>query len=436
MLSVISAFEKIMGQIKPLKQIDSNITYLKPSYQLVGRILATDLYAQYNLPQLPLSAMDGYAIRAEDTKLASKQQPKLLQVIGISQAGKNFPKTIQPNQAVKIFTGAVIPKGSNAIAINEIVQIASNSNDVASTEIFVDRIVPNNLYIRPSGLDVKKGQLLLACNKKITSRDLALILATGQKKIAIQRKPEIAILSTGDELVELHPNSKLKPYQIYSSNSQVLASMIINWGGIPKILPSAPDQLPRLKQLLKKAAESDFIVTTGGASIGDKDFIRQGLDELKGILEFWKLAMRPGKPIIFGHILGTPLLGLPGNPVSVTIGAWVFLNAIMQRMQHQPVQFFDQKATLKRLAIDLPANNDRQEYMRAIEIPMDIEISKHNSPNNFILNRETMVRPQPSQDSSQLYLLAKSNGVIIRKAHDPMRKKGEMVAYVPFPPLL
>ena len=317
MLSVEEAQTRILNAMQPL-----------PAEQIaladaLGRVLADDVRSRRTQPPLAVSAMDGYAARAEDVATL----PARLRVIGYAPAGAAYDGVVGPGEAVRIFTGAPVPEGADTIVIQENTRADGEEIDV------VDGSAPKGRYVRPAGLDFGKGDALLGAGRSLTARDVGLAAAMNVPWLKVHRKPRVAILPTGDEVVM--PGDPVGPNQIVSSNGLALASFVAALGGVPIDLGIAPDSEDTLKVMAAGARGADILVTTGGASVGDHDLIKDVLGDIGLELDFWKIAMRPGKPLIFGTLNEVPILGLPGNPVSSMVCAIVFLGPALRRMQGQ-----------------------------------------------------------------------------------------------------
>ena len=412
-----------------------------------GRILAAPLASRLTLPEGDVSAMDGYAVNAADchaliSAYNSGQGQITLTRSGESAAGHPWTGRLGSGEAVRIFTGAVVPDGADAIILQEDV-IASAEQDGASITLTEAPITGR--FIRPAGLDVKAGTEILAAGTPLSARALALALSTGHAEAAFHARPRVGILSTGDELV--CPGETPGPGQIISSNAAYLAAFVAACGAIAVPLGIARDQpgamLARVRSVRdirdarsKRNARKghgvgdgplDLIVTTGGASVGVHDHIVSDLEDTttetakssKGELDFWKIAMRPGKPLIFGRVDGIPLLGLPGNPVSSAVCALIFLRpSILKLAGGAP----DKTLLTARLATRLPANDQRQDYLRA-----RLSHSGGDLP---------LITPFDRQDSSMISVLSRSDALLVRPPFDTARAIGDLVTALPIPPLL
>ncbi|HEY5347709.1 MAG TPA: molybdopterin molybdotransferase MoeA, partial [Rhizomicrobium sp.] len=310
MIGVDEAVTRIVAAFAPVESESLSIT------QAHGRVLAMDAIAGADQPPFPVSAMDGYALRADDAPP--------LRVIGRAAAGHPFIGTIGAGEAVRIFTGGVVPDGADTILIQEDAKTEGGTLSFAAP-------VRKDRHIRAAGLDFKKGDALARTGRRLTPRDLPLLAAGDIASVQMRRKPVIAFAATGDELSR--PGEVRKPGGITASSGPGLAALIEKWGGSPRDLGILPDRIEAMASLA--LIKADLIVTLGGASVGDADLVQS----LPGFnLDFWKVAMRPGKPLIFGKLGKTPLLGLPGNPVSSFVCAMLFLKPAIAAMLGAPHQ--------------------------------------------------------------------------------------------------
>ncbi len=381
----------------------------------LGYILAEDLVARLTLPPQAVSAMDGYAVRGEDVS----NLPCQLTRVAESAAGHPWFGTINAGQAVRVFTGAAIPDGADTIVIQEDVDPVAEENGV---DITVRSAEPVGHYIRPAGLDVTKGQIILHAGTQLSARAIGLANAAGLTEALVSLRPRIGVLSTGDELV--HPGTLPGPGQIVSSNASFLKGFLIASGAEVVDLGIVRDTPGAMLSSVRKAKNLDLIVTTGGASIGVHDHIVSDLNVSEGSeLNFWKIAMRPGKPLISGAVDGIPLIGLPGNAVSTAVCALVFLRpaiAHMGRDSRIALGSIDPIFKVP-LGVDLAANDHRQDYIRA-----NLQDSA----------RGQVILPAPRQDSSMLSVLATANALIVRPPHDLAKRAGELVDVLQIPALL
>lgn len=369
-----------------------------------GRVLAADLSARRSQPPVPVSAMDGYAVRAADLS----KLPARLSVVGAAPAGRRFDGAVGPGQAVRIFTGGSVPSGADAVVIQE--------NVVAEDGVFIrvlDGVSRPGANIRRAGLDFAAGDRLLTAGRRLSAPAIGLAAAMNLPELPVRRRPRVAILSTGDELVL--PGSPAGDDRIVASNGFALAAYVRAWGGEPVDLGIARDSIAELKSAAAKAEGCDLLVTSGGASVGEHDLIQRALGEVGFELEFWKVALRPGKPFIFGKIGAVPVLGLPGNPVSALVCALLFLRPAIDRLLGlDPPGFSEISASLGR---DLPANDQRQDYLRA---------SFARAASGSLV-----ATPFERQDSSMLSVLARADGLVIRPPNAPAGREGDPVRVLP-----
>ncbi|WP_281930654.1 molybdopterin molybdotransferase MoeA [Roseibium album] len=391
LMPVAEALEKLLSDVDAL---DTEFAGLD---QANGRALAENLLSRRTQPPFAASAMDGYAIRHLDVAGGGAQ----LEVIGEAPAGHGYTGSVGIGQAVRIFTGAPLPDGADTILIQE------NANRQES-RISVLAIPDKGAFVRPAGLDFQKDQVLLAPPLKLTYRHLALAAAMNYPLIPVVRRPKVAILATGDELVR--PGDEPGPDQIIASNHAGIAAMVEDCGGIPLDLGISPDDPVELASHVRRAitARADILVTLGGASVGDHDLVQEVLGQQGMDLAFWRIAMRPGKPLMAGKLGTTKVLGLPGNPVSSLVCGLLFLKPLLQKMLGYRADTTAPKQAI--LGQDIPENDRRQDYIRA---------TLHEDPDGRLV-----ATPFTKQDSSMLALLAKSGALIIRPPHAPAQSAG------------
>ncbi len=361
-----------------------------------GRVLAEDAVARMNQPPDPVSSMDGYAVKSADAAAPGAT----LRVAGTAPAGHPYGKTLTAGEAVRIFTGGVVPQGADSIVIQE-----DASTDGERVTFSVAAI--HNRHIRVAGLDFRTGDVLAPAGKRLTARDLSLIAAGDLAQVTVRRRPRVAIAATGDELSP--PGTPHPPGGIVASSGYALGAMVAAWGGAPVDLGIFQDTSDAISSIADKAKGADLIVTLGGASVGDHDLIQKALGPRGFALDFWKVAMRPGKPLIFGRLGATPLLGLPGNPVSTLVCALLFLKPAIAAMLGTAA---DTAPVAARLAKDLKENDGRQDYIRA-------RLALHDG--------ERVVEPFAIQDSSMMSVLARADALIVRAPRAPAAKAGDRV---------
>lgn len=385
MIPVAQALDHLFALVQPLS------VETVPLRRAHGRVLAETVLAQRTQPPFAASAMDGYAVKS-----AEVETDALFKVIGESAAGHGFSGTVGAGQAVRIFTGAPVPTGADFVVIQE---------DVTrrGTLITLNHGIGTAHNIRPAGTDFTQGTPLSA-PRRLSAGDVALLAAMNVAQVPVTRAPVVALISTGDELVM--PGEVPGDDQIIVSNTFGLAVLLEGLGAVPRILPIARDTPAALRQVLTLAAGADLIVTIGGASVGDHDLVAGVAAEMGMQQSFYKVAMRPGKPLMAGMLAGVPMIGLPGNPVSAMVCGTVFLAPVIRALQglgHAP-------APRRQMPLTAPleANGPRAHYMRAV-VDMD------------------GVADAGRQDSSLLSVLATSNALIVRPPDDPARMPGDVV---------
>ncbi len=365
-----------------------------------GRTLAHDVAALRTQPPFPASAMDGYAVRAAD--IASV--PARLTLIGESAAGRRFSGALAPGEAVRIFTGAPVPDGADTILIQE------NTRTEDGAVIALESETPGR-YVRRAGLDFSTGDVLLKQGRLLGPSELALAAAMNHPTLPVTRKPRVALLATGDELVR--PGEEIGPDQIVASNTFAVRAYAENAGAEVIDLGIAGDSFQAIEAAIRQArdAGADVLVTLGGASVGDHDLVQTALANEGMELGFWRIAMRPGKPLMHGRIGDMRILGLPGNPVSAIVCGLLFLVPLVRALSGD-AQAGDDRSELAVLASDLPENDNRQDYLRA-----RITGTTDGHP---------LVDAFGKQDSSMLRLLSDAQCLIIREPHAPAAKAGDM----------
>ena len=368
-----------------------------------GRILAEDIIALRTQPPFDASAMDGYAVRAADAVREAS-----LRVIGEVAAGRTAGTPVEPGTAIRIFTGAPVPPGADAILIQE--NAAPRGDGTISV---LEAAIPASA-IRPAGLDFAEGRLLLPAGTWLNPAALGLAAAGGHARVTVWKKPRVAVLATGDELVA--PGEMPGPGQIISSNSVALAALLAGAGADVTDLGIARDTREALEAALDRALalEPDLLVTIGGASVGDHDLVRPVLAGRGMDLAFWKIAMRPGKPMMAGRFGALRVLGLPGNPVSSYVTATVFAVPLVEALAARPLRDRTRSA---RLAHPLPENGERAHYMRA----------RHTGDTTGLATIEVF----ENQDSSLLGFLAAADCLVVRPAHAPAAPAGAIVTILP-----
>jgi molybdopterin molybdotransferase len=370
------------------------------------RVLAHDVAALRTQPPQAMSAMDGYAVRSADAADTTAR----LKVIGEVAAGRPFEKKIGAGEVVRIFTGGVIPEGADAVIIQEDTVVDGSS--IGITEAAVA-----GRHIRPAGVDFRKGDVLLAGGRRLTDRDLSLAAAMNYPELAVRRRPKVALLATGDELVM--PGSTPGPGQIVYSNGYALRALARAEGAETIDLGIAADTVQATTEGIRRARDSgaDVLITTGGASVGDHDLVKQSLEAEGVAMAFWQIAMRPGKPMMHGRLGPMRVIGLPGNPVSSYVCAYLFLVPLIRMLSGRKIIHHSSQTAL--LGRDLAANDHREDYLRA---------RLTERPDGALI-----ATPVDHQDSSLLGNLAAARALVIRPPFAPAAPAGSACTILRLP---
>jgi len=395
LMPVADALKRVLAGVHKLG------TEVVPLSKAAGRVLAEDVKARVSHPPADVSSMDGYAVRAADVVSV----PATLKLIGESSAGDGFAGSVGPGECARIFTGAPVPDGADAIVIQE-------DTDKDGDAITMKESSKAGRYIRPAGLDFKKDQVLLTQGMRLSARHIGLAAGMNVPQLTVYRKPKVALLGNGNELIE--PGNEVGPHQILNSNTVALMAFVAAIGGEPVDLGIARDTVESLKEKITAAQDCDLLVTMGGASVGDYDLVQQVLGGEGFDLDFYRIAMRPGKPLIFGHIGKQPVLGLPGNPVSVGVTSLVFLKPALEKMLGLSPE--DKPVATAILGSDLEENDRRQDYLRA-------RLS-------YAENGERIATPFNKQDSSMMATLAHADCLIVRSPHAEAIQQGSRVEII------
>ena len=396
MISVNNALETIITNAKNLKH--EKISILKS----LGRVSSDNVYAKIDNPPQNVSSMDGYAVRFSNLKTLHK---KPIKIIGESSAGKPYIKKINNFECIRIFTGASVPNNTNVILLQEKVLIKNNF--ITDTT----QVYNKNQYIRKKGSNFREKSLIIKKNNLVSARKIGLLISANHTEIKVFKKPKIAILATGNEIRKTNKNLK---NVIISSNTPLLISLLKSFGSEPYDLGIAKDSVKSLKNKLKNINDYNLLITTGGASVGKHDLVKDALIELGMKLIFWKIAMRPGKPLIFGKIKNTLVLGFPGNPVSTFVSTLIFAQPLINKYLNLNKPQDIKKGILTK---SLKMNDERQEYLRA---------------KTLYKNNNYYVTPFSIQDSSMTSYLSESNSLIIRKPYDKALKIGDKISIIIF----
>ena len=365
-----------------------------------GRVTAVPAAARLTQPPQDVSAMDGYALRAADGTQGAR-----LAVVGSAPAGHPWSGRLEAGQALRLFTGSIVPAGADAILLQE---DATAHDDV----VVVNETVQPGRHIRRAGQDFALGDMLIAAGKRLNARDIGLLAAGNHPWVAVHRRPRIAILATGDEIAL--PGEPIPPGGIVSSKSHALAALVHAAGGETMVLPVAPDSAAAIGTVADAVLGMDMLVSTGGASVGDHDLVRAALTARGLQTDFWQIAMRPGKPLMFGQLGRVAMLGLPGNPVSSLVCAILFLVPALARLSGLPAA--PPPVTRARLAAGLPANDHRADHLRAT-----LSVDDQGA---------MLVEAFARQDSAMLRTMAQADALILRPPHAPALPAGADVPVI------
>lgn len=407
MLSVEDALERILGYFSTL-DVES-----KPLMDALGQTLAEDAVAYHDIPPLANSAMDGYAIQAADVRGASADTPVTLSVIGVVAAGELPTDIVTPGNAMRIMTGAPLPQGADSVVpFEDTDETERRQAGKSLSEISIRYEAALGDDVRPAGQDVQKGQVVLREGVTLRPSEIGVLASLGYGSVRVVRRPVVAILATGDELLE--PNEAYQSGKIYDSNSYSVAASVVRYGGVPKMIGIARDNLPSMSAKLGEGLESDMLITSAGVSKGDYDMVKDVLSQ-NGKIDFWSVRMRPAKPLAFGALNApdgrrVPHLGLPGNPVSALVAFEQFGRPAIYRMLGKP---HVRKPTVRAVLDDPIVNNDdRRVYARAV-----------------VRNEDGEYRAQLTgeQASNLLTSMARANGLAICPEDLPIKDAGDVV---------
>ncbi|MGB7405851.1 MAG: gephyrin-like molybdotransferase Glp [Pacificimonas sp.] len=359
--------------------------------EAAGRTLAEPVVAAFDQPPFPASAMDGYAIRWSD-------MPGPWTLIGESAAGRAFDRSVGKGETVRIFTGAPLPDGADTVVVQEDVTVSG-----ATIALTGDGPPGEGGHVRQAGSDFRKSNELLNAGQRVGHAMVGLAATSGHNALNVVRRPRVTLIATGDELVL--PGETPGPSQIVAGNGVMLASLLEGEAAMVEDLGIVPDDLDAISRAIAEASSADIVVTIGGASVGDHDLVRDALDAAGATLDFWRIAIKPGKPLIAGRIGAARLVGLPGNPVSAFVCATLFLLPMIRRLQGLPAEL---PITNAELMAPLPANSERGDHLRA-------QLSGGK------------VTPIAKQGSAHLAALATANALIVRPPHAEAAEPGESV---------
>ncbi len=400
-MALLPVKEALARTRKNCKKLGSEMAALN---EALGRVLAADLPARFTQPGFDASSMDGYAVRACDVA----DTPATLNIIGEAPAGHAYGGVLNEGEAVRIFTGAPLPAGADTVIMQEWTE-----RDADKVRIMQSPPMQGH-FVRPRGLDFNEGDILLREGRRLGPREIGLAAAMNHAQLPVRRKPKIAILATGDELVM--PGERPRADQIIASNSFALAALVKSYGGEALDLGLARDNIESLTKFGKQALGADIIVTSGGASVGDHDLVIKVFEDLGLKIDFWKVAQRPGKPLIFGQLGKSLFLGLPGNPVSSLVCARVYLKPMIDTMLGLPGDEGEPENAI--IGAKLPANDERQDFLRA-------SLAKNEQG-------ELVATPFGKQDSAMMNILSKADCLLIRPPNAPATTPGERARILRF----
>jgi molybdopterin molybdotransferase len=353
LLSVEEALARVLAHFTSLPSEEIALS------SALGRVLARFITAPADIPPFDNSAVDGFAVSAADTATSSDSAPTRLPVVMDIPAGATPSRPLRPGEAARIMTGAPMPEGANAAVMVEHTLTAWQPTDNALDSVLIVRPVKAGDNVRQRGEDVRAGQTVLEAGTRLRAAEIGLLASVGCARPAVVRQPRVAILSTGDELVEV--GDPLAPGKIHDSNRYALAALVATYGGIPLLIPTARDTLDDVRLRFRQALEQqpDLILSSAGVSVGAYDVVRTVIEEM-GAVDFWRINMRPGKPLAFGRIGGVPFFGLPGNPVSAMVTFEVFVRPALLRLAHLP----DPNRTVQAELADDLTSDGRRSYLR------------------------------------------------------------------------
>jgi molybdopterin molybdotransferase len=395
MISVRDALTTILETVSPLAGERVGLLHA------AGRVLAEEIRSERDVPPFANSAMDGYAVRCDDLYGATPDQPIGLTLVEVVQAGRVPTQAVTPGTASKIMTGAIIPPGADTV-------VRIEDTEEENGRVWIKRQERAGTHIRMSGEDIRRGQVVLEKGRRLRPADIGLLASVGRSFVLVHQRPRVAILSTGNELAEI--DETLRPGQIVNSNAYSLAAAVREAGGEPVVLEIARDTLEEIRAALAEAARHDVILSTGGVSVGEFDFVKAAMDELGIRRLFWRVAQRPGKPLTFGLLRERPYFGLPGNPVSALVCFYLYVRPALYRMAGHRKPFLP--VVHARVGADIPKAKDLTEFVRCRLIWKDDHYEALSTGN---------------QSSGVLSSLSMGDGLLIGPAELPLLPQGLIV---------
>ncbi len=401
LLNVDQALERVLQNIQPLPAETAELL------ASLGRVLADDIVAETDLPPFPNSSMDGFAVRAQDVRDASSEKPTRLIISMDIPAGVAPEKVLQPGEAARIMTGALMPDGANAVIPVENTDISWTPGDdsLLPQHVGIFKSVKSGDYVRPTGEDIRLGEQIVAAGTVIRAEEIGILAALGHPRVFVVRQPRVAILSTGDELLEV--DQPLARGKIRDSNGYALAALVTSCGGIPIRIPIARDTLDDVRRRFREALDQkpDVILSSAGVSVGAFDVVRTIIDEM-GSVDFWRINLRPGKPLAFGQVGGVPFFGLPGNPVSAMVTFDIFVRPLLLKLSNQP----DNARVVTAILGESHHSDGRRSYLR-------VKLTQENG--------QYIARMTGTQSSGALSSMLLADGLLIVPENITEAKAGD-----------
>lgn len=401
MLPVEEAQERVLAEVRLLGMEKVGLS------DALGRVLREDVLAVRDVPLRDNSAMDGYAVRAADVSGASAEAPVVLDVIEDVPAGRVATKSLEPGTAIRIMTGALLPEGSDAVVPVEL-------TDAGSERVSVARPVKPRANVRKRAEDMREGDVVLRAGMRIGAGELGVLAGIQKSVVLVSRRPTVAILSTGDEVIDV--DGRFEVGKVVNSNSWALSALVAEAGAVPRMMPIVEDDLEATKRAIRSAAESDFVLSTGGVSVGAYDFVKDALDALGADTKFWQVAMKPGKPLVVSSLGERLFFGLPGNPVSCMVSFLLFVGPALRKASGQLADLIP--PTVKaRLEAPIRSRGDRRQYIRARVVARDGAL---------------LAQPMPAQGSGVSTSMIGANGFAILETGVTQAAAGDVVDVVVF----
>jgi len=399
MIPVEEAQERVLDEVQPLG------TEQVVFFEAHGRVLREDVHARFDVPHGDNTAMDGYAVRADDIAPASDNAPVMLRVIENLPAGTVATKRVESGTAIRIMTGALMPDGADTVAHVEI-------TDAGSENVHVLEPLRRGTNVRKRGEDMHAGDIVLADGTPLHAAEIGVLAGVQKPVVRVGRRPTVAILSTGDEIIDV--GDAMSPGKVLNSNSYSLAALVREAGAIPRMIGIVPDTKEATIAAIESALESDFIISSGGVSVGAYDFVKDALDALGAETKFWQVAMKPGKPVVLSRVRDRLYFGLPGNPVSCMVSFLLFIAPAIRKAMGQTTNLLP-PIVQTRIAASLKSRGDRRNYLRVRVVARDGEL---------------VSQPMSSQGSGVSTSMIQANGLVIVETGITAVEGGSMVPTV------